>query len=190
VRQSHKVMRYSLALIVSLLLLSTTIAVAAGSSSITKLGGISIPRMVTLVSLPVSTTAFQSRHSGRQLCRSVSCKRRGWLKHHPRPRYIPALKLLSLDSTAYCESGLTASEEPTHDGVVAIVKGLPLGHYYQVRSGSMTGKVLQGKDYIGHSSEFDIWMPSCGQANVYGRQHIQVAEIPSKKAKAALTHPA
>lgn len=186
-RQSNKVMRYSLALIVSLLLLSTT-TVAAGSSSITKLSGIAIPRMVTLASIPVSTTAFQSQRSGKQLCRSRSCKRREWLKHHPRPRYIPALKLLSLDSTAYCESGLTASEEPTHDGVVAIVKGLPLGRYYQVRSGPMTGKVLEGKDYIGHSSEFDIWMPSCSAAEAYGRQHIQVAEIPSNRAQVALTH--
>jgi 3D (Asp-Asp-Asp) domain-containing protein len=183
-------MRTPIAVIVSLLLLSTT-SVAVGSSSITKIRGTYAPKVVSLTSLKVSTTAFLSRHkrSGKELCKSRRCKRREWLKHHPRPRYIPATRLYQLESTAYCLSGSTSTAGVSAgEGVVAVPQSWPLGKYFQIRSGVLKGKVLYGADHIGSGSEFDIWMPTCDQANVYGRRGIQVAEISPNKAKAALAH--
>jgi hypothetical protein len=154
------------------------------------------PRRPTLVS-PIASVALavqQKQHTGRQLCVSRSCKQREWLKHHPRPSWIKALRLYSLNSTAYCDRGETSTPRvDTKDGIVAVMRSWPLGRWYQVRSGVFKGKILQGEDHIGSGSEFDIWMESCSQADWYGRGQapanapIQVAEIRPQDAKAALT---
>ncbi len=68
-----------------------------------------------------------------------------------------------------------ANGKKVHDGAVAVVRGWSLGHWYQIRSGPLKGKILHGEDHIGYGSQFDIWMP--GGCNQYGRRSIVVAEI-------------
>jgi hypothetical protein len=194
-------MRFIGALIVSLLLLPTT-SVMAGSSSIPNSGGTPSFRAVSLNSPLVSTATASpflgrrvrntSKRSGKQNCVTRHCKRREWRLHHPRPHFMRALHLFRLDSTAYCDHGQTASPGiETQEGVVAVLRSWPLGRYYQIRSGIFKGRILQGVDHIGSGSEFDIWMPSCGRADWYGRGKpeevpIVVAEVPSVQAHAAL----
>lgn len=99
-----------------------------------------------------------------------------------------ALAYHRFSSTAYTGGGRMANGRFTHDGAVAVARGTKLGLWYQVRSGPMKGKILRGEDYIGHGSQFDIWMPSYDAAVRYGRRSIKVVRITSTAARKALWH--
>lgn len=129
-RQS-KITATPIAVIVSLLLFSTTVAVAAGSSSIKKIRGTYAPKVVSLTSFPVSTTAFLSRHkrSPKELCKTRKCKRREWLKHHPRPRY-PSSEALSSEygnGDGFLGGHLACGGEYKAENMGVANKSLPCG---------------------------------------------------------------
>ena len=118
-RQSNKVIAV-MALIVSLLLLPTT-SVMAGSSSITKISKVAVPKMVSLTSLPVSTVAFQAKRSGKQLCVTRHCKQKQWLLHHPRPR-LGTFERLRLRIPTWFLQGISRLGECENSGSYATVR--------------------------------------------------------------------
>lgn len=81
-----------------------------------------------------------------------------------------------VSSTAYCLTSRTADGGRGYVGSVAM-NGVPFGSRWLVRSGPMAGQVLEVNDRIGHSSEFDVWMPSCDAAITYGRRQIEVERV-------------
>lgn len=76
------------------------------------------------------------------------------------------------DITMYCPTGnRTASGKwPTRGMVATISRSIPFG----------TRVVIEGlgtytvEDRIGHGSEYDIFTPSCAEANRFGRKHRRV----------------
>jgi rare lipoprotein A (peptidoglycan hydrolase) len=45
------------------------------------------PNLIGNPLTPLALTGRAARHTARERCRSRQCKRREWLKHHPRPTY-------------------------------------------------------------------------------------------------------
>lgn len=76
-------------------------------------------------------------------------------------------------STAYCLTGTMANGEGVHRGAVASNMH-PLGTLLKFKRRVWVGGIKQRyfrvKDRIGHGSQLDVWLPSCGAAIVYGRQ--------------------
>lgn len=153
------------ALITSLLIPAATV-MAAETSSTTQTSHIAM--MALADSAPVAIASKQQPTTGRKLKRQK--RRRSW-RYRP-----PAIRTMRLESTAYCLGGRMSNGRLTHDGAVAVPQSWPLGGWYQVRSGPLKGKVLKAEDHIGHSSQFDIWMP-CSRTAWYGRRSIVVAQI-------------
>lgn len=81
-----------------------------------------------------------------------------------------------VDSTAYCDHGVMANGEWTSDGMVAM-NGVGFGEKWRVLDGPMAGRVFRVADRIGHSSSFDLWLPTCDEARQYGRQQIQIERV-------------
>jgi 3D (Asp-Asp-Asp) domain-containing protein len=84
----------------------------------------------------------------------------------------------SFEATAYCDYGFTASGIYVREGVIASdPRILPLGSEIDIQLGD--GEVLEKhqvmdtggavKGYI-----IDIWMPTCEQANAFGRKQVKV----------------
>ncbi len=90
-------------------------------------------------------------------------------------------------ATAYCLKGRTASGGGVRRGIVAAdPRVLPLGSRIQINAGAYsgsytvtdTGGAIRGRI-------LDIWVPSCAEANRFGRRTITVTRMGSgaKKAK-------
>ncbi len=88
-------------------------------------------------------------------------------------------------ATAYCLQGRTASGSGTRRGIVAAdPRVLPLGTRIQITAGSYsgtytvadTGGAVKGRI-------LDVWVPSCAEANRFGRKNITVAVIGGRKSK-------
>jgi hypothetical protein len=80
----------------------------------------------------------------------------------------------TVQSTAYCLTGVMANGQHTHRGAVAM-NGVPLGSRWRDLS---TGAVYTVEDRIGHGSGFDIAMPGdCDTARAYGRRTITVERV-------------
>jgi 3D (Asp-Asp-Asp) domain-containing protein len=84
----------------------------------------------------------------------------------------------AFEATAYCDYGFTASGIYVREGVIASdPRILPLGSEIDIQLGD--GEVLEKhqvmdtggavKGYI-----IDIWMPTCEQANAFGRKQVKV----------------
>lgn len=81
-----------------------------------------------------------------------------------------------VDSTAYCDHGVTASGEWTSGGMVAM-NNIEFGAKWRVLDGPMAGRVFRVADRIGHSSTFDVWLPTCDEARQYGRRSIEIERV-------------
>lgn len=76
------------------------------------------------------------------------------------------------DITMYCPTGnRTASGKwPARGMVATISRSIPFGTHVRIDGLG----VFVVEDRIGHSSEFDIFTPSCGEARRFGRKHLRV----------------
>ena len=83
--------------------------------------------------------------------------------------------VVTLESTAYCDRGITASGEPVREGICAMdrVNGqfVPFGTKVILPN----GKVLIVKDRFGagHNNHLDVWMPSESECWRFGRQWLK-----------------
>ena len=86
-------------------------------------------------------------------------------------------------ATAYCLKGRTASGSSVRRGIVAAdPRVLPLGTQIQINAGSYsgtytvadTGGAVKGR-------VLDVWVPSCAEANRFGRKKIKVSVLNRKK---------
>ena len=86
--------------------------------------------------------------------------------------------VVTLNASAYCDKGITASGEPVQDGICAMDKlnGMlvPFGSKVILPN----GKVLIVKDRFGanHNNHLDIWMPSESECWQFGRKNL-VCEV-------------
>jgi 3D (Asp-Asp-Asp) domain-containing protein len=87
------------------------------------------------------------------------------------------MSVLEVDSTAYCDKGITFCGTETHDGVVAVPDPVQCGTQFKILSGPLTGKVVTVEDRVVSGSQFDIWMEDCDAAIQYGRQRIQIQQL-------------
>ena len=83
--------------------------------------------------------------------------------------------VVTLNASAYCDRGITASGEPVQDGICAMDKlnGIlvPFGSKVILPN----GKVLIVKDRFGanHNNHLDIWMASEDECWQFGRQWLK-----------------
>ena len=83
--------------------------------------------------------------------------------------------IVTLECTAYCDRGITASGEYVREGICAMdrVNGqvVPFGTKVILPN----GKVLIVKDRFGagHNNHLDIWMPSESECWRFGRQWLK-----------------
>lgn len=86
--------------------------------------------------------------------------------------------VVTLESTAYCDRGITASGEPVREGICAVdrINGVlcPFG----TRIIFPDGRVLIVKDRFGagHNNHLDIWMASENDCWNFGRRNL-VCEV-------------
>ena len=92
-----------------------------------------------------------------------------------------AVFIATLECTAYCDKGITASGEPVRDGICAVdrINGVlvPFGSKVILPN----GKVLIVKDRFGanHNNHLDIWMASEDECWQFGRRNLVCrVEIP------------
>lgn len=76
------------------------------------------------------------------------------------------------DITMYCPTGnSTASGKTPQRGMVATIsRSIPFGTHILIEG---YGEYIV-EDRIGHGSEFDIFTPSCAEADRFGRKHARV----------------
>ena len=89
-----------------------------------------------------------------------------------------AVFIATLECTAYCDKGITASGEPVQDEICAMDKLngvlIPFGSKVILPN----GRVLIVKDRFGagHNNHLDIWMPTESECWQFGRRNI-VCEV-------------
>ena len=89
--------------------------------------------------------------------------------------------VVTLQTTAYCDRGITASGEPVQDGICAMDKLNGVLVPFGARVILPNGRVLIVKDRFGanHNNHLDIWMPSEDECWQFGRQNLRCeVEIP------------
>ncbi len=87
---------------------------------------------------------------------------------------MPSRPAVTLDSTAYCETGTMADGQRTHVGAAA-ADGYAFGTRLLITSGPEAGSVVVIEDRSAPgATDLDIWMPSCAAAIDYGRRVIKV----------------
>lgn len=99
-----------------------------------------------------------------------------------------ALSLMgAFRATAYCLKGRTASGGGVRRGIVAAdPRVLPLGSRIQLNAGAYSGTyVVADTGGAIRGRILDIWVPSCAEANRFGRRTVHVSKVGqnSKKAK-------
>ena len=92
-----------------------------------------------------------------------------------------AVFIATLECTAYCDKGITASGEYVRDGICAMDKlnGMlvPFGSKVILPNGKML--IVKDRFGAGHNNHLDIWMPSEDECWQFGRQWLQCeVEIP------------
>ena len=92
----------------------------------------------------------------------------------------------SFRATAYCLKGRTAMGGSVRRGIVAAdPRVLPLGSQIEIDSGSYSGTYTvadTGGSVKGR--KLDIWVPSCSEANRFGRRTVMVNRVGKKSKKA------
>jgi hypothetical protein len=175
--------------ILTVLALATALAVAALALNTTPVfGQADTTRPAQVAPAQPTTSTATKRKAAAKAARAR--RRRAEAAREHRRLWPSALRSYTLDSTAYCgdqgfpEGSITSSGEGVHDGIVAVLPDWPLGEWFQVRSGPLTGKILHGQDHLGSGSQFDIWMPS--GCDAYGRHEIKVNQISQRSAEIAM----
>jgi 3D (Asp-Asp-Asp) domain-containing protein len=107
---------------------------------------------------------------------------RGWTKtmHHPLKTGEPVPVLV----TAYCLTGTTRRGRYVRPGIVAADRKLfPLSRYIELYAGEKylgrfliddTGSMIRG-------AHIDVWVPTCREAKIFGRQHGTAMLLPRRK---------
>lgn len=79
----------------------------------------------------------------------------------------------SVGSTAYCLQGTMADGTYTRKRSVAN-NFLPLGSKIKTRTAGPGGlRIFYVRDRIGHGSQLDFWVPTCGSAYKWGRRSVR-----------------
>lgn len=88
----------------------------------------------------------------------------------------------SFRATAYCLKGRTASGGNVRRGIVAAdPRVLPLGTRIQVSAGSYSGTyTVADTGGAVRGRVLDIWVPSCSEANRFGRRSVMVSVLGKK----------
>ena len=89
--------------------------------------------------------------------------------------------VVTLNASAYCDKGITASGEPVQDGFGAMDKLNGMLVPFGAKVLLPNGKVLIVKDRFGanHNNHLDIWMPSEDECWQFGRKNLVCrVEIP------------
>ena len=89
-----------------------------------------------------------------------------------------AVFIATLECTAYCDKGITASGEYVRDGICAMDKlnGMlvPFGSKVILPNGKML--IVKDRFGAGHNNHLDIWMPSEDECWQFGRKNL-VCEV-------------
>ena len=82
----------------------------------------------------------------------------------------------TMEATAYCLRGVTASGGTVHRGTVAAdPRVLPGGSRIRIRGDGITGTyTVEDEGAAMKGRRIDIYMPSCQQAKRFGRQRVVV----------------
>jgi len=85
-------------------------------------------------------------------------------------------------ATAYCLKGRTASGGGVRRGIVAADRRvLPLGTRIQISAGAYSGTyTVADTGGAVKGNILDIWMPSCAEANRFGRRTVMVSIVGKK----------
>jgi 3D (Asp-Asp-Asp) domain-containing protein len=88
----------------------------------------------------------------------------------------------SFRATAYCLKGRTASGGSVRRGIVAADRRvLPLGTKIQISAGAYSGTyTVADTGGAVRGNVLDIWVPSCAEANRFGRKNITVSVLGKK----------
>lgn len=70
--------------------------------------------------------------------------------------------------TAFCDSGYMADGSYVHDGAVAAGWNIPFGSLVEIDG--MGVFVVEDRGSAIVPGRLDVWMPTCGSANYFGRQ--------------------
>ena len=92
-----------------------------------------------------------------------------------------AVFIATLECTAYCDKGITASGEYVRDGICAMDKVNGMVVPFGAKVILPNGKVLIVKDRFGanHNNHLDIWMASENECWQFGRRNLVCrVEIP------------
>ena len=93
------------------------------------------------------------------------------------------LEGLSFKATAYCLKGRTASGGSVRRGIVAAdTRILPLGTRINISAGTYSGTyTVADTGGAVRGRILDIWVPSCAEANRFGRRSVKVSIVSGKK---------
>ena len=82
--------------------------------------------------------------------------------------------IVTLECTAYCDRGITASGEYVHDGICAVDRINGVLVPFNTKIILPNGKVLIVKDRFGagHNNHLDIWMASESACWEFGRRNL------------------
>jgi 3D (Asp-Asp-Asp) domain-containing protein len=85
----------------------------------------------------------------------------------------------SFRATAYCLKGRTASGGSVRRGIVAADRRvLPLGTRIQISAGAYSGTyTVADTGGAVKGNKLDIWVPSCAEANRFGRKNVGVSVL-------------
>jgi len=88
----------------------------------------------------------------------------------------------SFRATAYCLKGRTASGGSVRRGIVAADRRvLPLGTKIQISAGAYSGTyTVADTGGAVKGNVLDIWVPSCAEANRFGRKTVMVSVLGKK----------
>ena len=86
-------------------------------------------------------------------------------------------------ATAYCLNGRTATGGSTRRGIVAAdPRILPLGTRIELNAGSYSGTyTVADTGGAVRGRVLDIWVPSCSEANRFGRKNVRVSVLTKRK---------
>ena len=96
---------------------------------------------------------------------------------------IDVLEGQSFRATAYCLKGRTASGGGVRRGIVAAdTRILPLGTRINISAGAYSGTyTVADTGGAVRGRILDIWVPSCSEANKFGRRTVKVSVVSGKK---------
>jgi 3D (Asp-Asp-Asp) domain-containing protein len=97
---------------------------------------------------------------------------------------LTVLEGQSFRATAYCLKGRTASGGGVRRGIVAAdPRVLPLGTRINISAGSYSGTyTVADTGGAVRGRILDIWVPSCAEANKFGRRTVKVSVVGKKSA--------